>query len=775
MSTETLKSYIATFREWLDGHATRALEGDDAKAMANWREDLAAAERLLDVKPELPIAFLGPSQQGKSSLINALLGQPILAVGGAVGACTCVITSVHYHPHNHYRAEIDFISLADWRVELAAIAEALSAQPFEEDTDQDRDEREESLKAAREKMDAVYREVPDRGVAEILADARLRLPEDIARRMNTGEPLIIQVENARTLRDKVKQYLVGRHQHPDAQFWPLISRVRIYGKFEVLGNGVVLVDLPGLNDPNPAREQVTKKYLQDAHYIWLVCNSQVGIDRIFTNILRNEGLLLRLFLAGRLDAFSVIATQIDHVNLQAVLEQMGVSVEDFDGDVLPVLGFRRQEIYRHVQNHLLAIARDIAANAAGGRQNAEFLERVQSIPVFAVSAAAYLHAVNLNPLFQGMKLSAQDTHIPQLIEHLHTITLEQSHKSQVAAASKRLSSLFELVQRFFFDRIRRIELDGEEARREWDKFVEEVTKAIEKGRRELKKVQARSEETLQLRCEEFERRLAELDACAITNLKEVFASWDPINWKTLRSIVKSGGVWRNYKQQQFNLNFDVVQAYLKLVPLVWDEFFRMHLSALIGDASDSAHDVLRMTAERITGSMAMLRHQPDRIRDSMDKSLQTAEESFQLRAGQTLATLATHIRQTRETLSTGMVEAAFGFMQPAYQRAAAEPIGEGIKRKMLHILVQHASQYAPRLFINMRQDLVEGVTALKSSMKRQLSKIITYGESVLDHYERNVLSHQFVAPTQRPVLEAVLSALPQFGGLHRERLPQEVD
>jgi hypothetical protein len=29
----------------------------------------------------------------KSSLINALLGENILAVGGAVGACTCVITS----------------------------------------------------------------------------------------------------------------------------------------------------------------------------------------------------------------------------------------------------------------------------------------------------------------------------------------------------------------------------------------------------------------------------------------------------------------------------------------------------------------------------------------------------------------------------------------------------------------------------------------------------------------------------------------------------------
>src|ERR1039458_6292251 len=97
--------------------------------------------------------------------------------------------------------------------------------------------------------------------------------------MSSGEPIIIVEENARTLKNNVRRFLVGREQHDDGQFWPLISRVRIYGNCPVLANGVVLVDLPGLNDPNPAREQVTKRYLNDAHHIWLVCNSQTGIDR----------------------------------------------------------------------------------------------------------------------------------------------------------------------------------------------------------------------------------------------------------------------------------------------------------------------------------------------------------------------------------------------------------------------------------------------------------------------------------------------------------------
>jgi predicted GTPase len=140
MSVEHLRDYIVEFREWLKLHGEPSLQTQQAPLLANWRDELAAAERLLEAKPELTIAFLGPSQQGKTSLINALLGENILAVGGAVGACTCVITSAHYRSGPNFRAEIDFISLKEWRAELIAMQEALASSPSDEDTDLDREE-----------------------------------------------------------------------------------------------------------------------------------------------------------------------------------------------------------------------------------------------------------------------------------------------------------------------------------------------------------------------------------------------------------------------------------------------------------------------------------------------------------------------------------------------------------------------------------------------------------------------------------------------------------
>jgi hypothetical protein len=773
MTMQRIERYILDFREWLDSHATRALQGEHPQLVAAWRDELASAERLLKIKPELPIAFLGPSQQGKSSLINAILGEPILAVGGAIGACTCVITSVH-HSDCSYRAEIEFISFQDWHAELAAITEALSADPSDDETEQDREEREASWNAAFEKISAVYGRVPKGALAKILNDGKLGLPEEIASLMLADTPLVIEERNTLTLRNRVRRYLVGRDQHPDAHFWPLISRVRIFGNFEVLSNGVVLVDLPGLNDPNPAREQVTKRYLEAAQYIWLVCNSQIGIDRVFTNILRDEALLFRLFLEGRLDIFSVVATRLDDINLQAVLEQMGMDEEQFDGNFASILEFRRKAIDRHIRDHLLGIAEGIAARAKGGHDSASFLDRVRSIPVFAVSTAAYLHDRGRMPLYQGMKLSAEHTDIPRLINHLHSITLERGHKAQVASSSKRLSILYEQVRTFFFDNIQRIELDSKDARREWDSLKEVASESIQHGREALDRVRVHFDESLQQGCDNFERHLVEMDARAITSLQTVFASWEKINWRSLHCAVKSGGVWFvRSRQLEIDLNRDLARAYLDLVPFIWDEFFGAHLSNLVDTVGDNAREALQKTVDTLTGAMGMVRCQPTDIRASMETSLRTAGESFQLQTSQTRATLTAQIKRTRQALSTGMIEAASSFMQPAYSQAKAAPGGSGIKKRMLEILIEHASLQAPALFVNMRRDLAEGVTELRASMKPQLSKIITYGESILHQVQQNMAAHEVVTPTQRRLLETVLSDLPDFGGLHRGSQPQE--
>lgn len=763
MKPKELQNYIAKFREWLDLQAAPVLQAEHSAVVTSWREDLDAAERLLEQKTELPIAFIGPSQQGKSSLINAIVGETILAVGGAVGACTCVITSVHHHPTDNFRAEIDFISLKEWAAELTAINNAATADPSAEDTDLDREEWEAGKQSAIEKYSAVYRgESLDR-LPAILNDPNLGLPGDIVFAMSRKRPLLIAEDKAISLRNKVRRYLVGREQHEEGQFWPLISRVRIYGNFKALSNGVVLVDLPGLNDPNPAREQVTKRYLEEARYLWLVCNSQTGIDRVFTQVLRENGFLFRLFLEGRLDVFSVIATRIDDMNVEAVLAQMGCDADDFDGNYEPLLQFRRTEIAAHVQRNLLAIAEDIAAKAdAGSEHHASFFRRVKSIPVFSISTNGYLHAVERMPLYHGIRFSSEDTHVPKLIRHLDSVTLEQSYKHQVEASSRRLRILHEQAKSFFLNAIRKIEVESDQTRASWADFVRVADSAIQDGREGLKSIGTRSEEALKQRFLSFEQELADLDVRAASGLNSVFEAWNQINWRSLRSAVGRKGVWFSVSlRREFHLNRDIARAYLDLVPFVLDDFFGAHLTKLTEDVATNSRGELHKTAERLKGAMGMLRSQPDGIRETTETSLRTADLSFQVRSGEVRAALLAQIQRTRQALASGMVEAISSLMQPAYSAAANIPVGTGIKKKMLGTIVHHAKQHAPKLFVNIRHELMEGVVILQASMTPQHTKIIDYGTSILDQFEHNTTSHQVLTPEQRDMLQTVFNQLPQ--------------
>jgi Dynamin family len=763
MNPAELQNFIADFRHWLDHVGAPCLTDDHKLLLESWHQELAAAERLLEKKPELPIAFLGPSQQGKSSLINALLGENILAVGGAVGACTCVITSIHHHLSPEFRAEIDFISLKDWKSELRAMQAAMNAKPSEDDTEDDRKEWESEQKAAHEKFISVYRQEPPEDLTPFLEHATLSLPVKIASAMSSEKPIIIVEENARTLRNNVRHYLVGREQHDDAHFWPLISRVRIYGNFPVLANGIVLVDLPGLNDPNPAREQVTKRYLNDARYLWLICNSQTGIDRVFTQLLRDNSLLHTLYMDGRLDAFSVVTTRIDDINLGAILEQMGIDPDDFDGDHTKPLNFRRKEITSHVQKNLLEIAHDIASRAEHASVREDFFRRVQAVPVFPVSTNAYLHATDRMPLYRGMQLTPEESHIPQLISHLNTITQEQSFRTQIDASYRRLKLLHEQVHSFFLNQIRSVELDSAAARQEWQLLSKVGAQAVADGQNGLHDLQIRSEAALTERCSSFDQKLKELETRAGSALNAVFGSWGGIHWRSLQAAVKRGGEWYSSSTgREFNFSRDVARAYLDQIPFIWEEFFGVHLAALINDVSKGTQAELHKTAERIKGAMDMIQHQPPGIRESLEASLRTAAESFAIQASQVAADLTAQIQRTRQALSNGMVETAASFMQPAYAEAAADPGGTGIKGRMLAALERYARERAPSLFINMRKELAEGVSVLQGSMKPQLAKLIAYGEGMLQRFGQNTGSIEPPTAEVKGRIEAALTSYPKF-------------
>ena len=61
-------------------------------------------------------------------------------------------------------------------------------------------------------------------------------------------------------------------------FWPLVKEVEYRTDAEILRGGIVLVDLPGVQDSNAARDQIALKYLGHLDHIFVVAGAVRASD-----------------------------------------------------------------------------------------------------------------------------------------------------------------------------------------------------------------------------------------------------------------------------------------------------------------------------------------------------------------------------------------------------------------------------------------------------------------------------------------------------------------
>ena len=106
------------------------------------------------------------------------------------------------------------------------------------------------------------------------------------------------------------------------QLWPLVRRVRCAGPWALLACGACLVDAPGVQDDNSARDKVVKAYLRNADGVWLVSN----IRRAVNDKTAKDHLLATyrhtLATAGHYGQLAFVATQTDVLEASEVADNL---------------------------------------------------------------------------------------------------------------------------------------------------------------------------------------------------------------------------------------------------------------------------------------------------------------------------------------------------------------------------------------------------------------------------------------------------------------------
>ncbi|EFE39643.1 hypothetical protein TRV_05673 [Trichophyton verrucosum HKI 0517] len=280
--------------------------------------------------PTITIGVVGATGAGKSSLINALLGEKRLVPTSGMRACTAAITEISYcHGPWNYEAEIQFVSRSAWEEEMRLLFEDM-----QDGLDELPSTYDSEFGIACAKFRAVYQLDPRNTQIEKIMEV-----PNVATVL--GSTKYVSGNNATDFYNELKKYVDSEprrlvsdqdiidtndtiSQNKSMQLWPLVELVRLHVKAPVLSTGVVLVDLPGLLDVNTARGTLAQKYIKNCSSLWVVAPITRAVDDHSARTLLGDGFKRQLQLDGGMGQLAFICSKTDDINLSEAADDPGL-------------------------------------------------------------------------------------------------------------------------------------------------------------------------------------------------------------------------------------------------------------------------------------------------------------------------------------------------------------------------------------------------------------------------------------------------------------------
>lgn len=304
------------------------------------------------------VAVIGRFKAGKSSFVNELLGRRL--AGEDTSPETAAITT--FRSGDRVIAKINLVDKATW--------EALKGLHEKDPSDPEAHRVANWLKfAAKEGRQTVGTQAELFDLEAIERDhlkpgghtLTITLPAA------AGADAIRKGENE--FRRRIKQYTSGSKPHHC-----LVESIEIESPSPILGEGVTLVDTPGLDDTERFRVQLTERAVQDVDAVLFLTKSGAAYGQ------SEKDFLLSLLRKGTVKQLVFVVTQIDHTYEQHVRQ-----ARDQDEEPEPIAD--RIEIERRRIRSEVEATLDELAGDAGSVAATRYREQLNAIEIAFTSAA----------------------------------------------------------------------------------------------------------------------------------------------------------------------------------------------------------------------------------------------------------------------------------------------------------------------------------------------------------------------------------------------------
>ncbi len=681
-----------------------------------WKPHIKKINEESQKAPEVIISLVGGTGAGKSTLLNALLDSRLLPVSN-MRACTAAITEVSYSQDKKYHAEIEFMPREEWQNEMQLLKDDLKDFLEMQSTpgtnmNENVDEACSISRVARDKLKTVF-SLPDDFQYSLKNIENLKEDKDISRALDEKKAFIKE-RDFKKFKKGISLYLDSKHK-----FWPIVTKVRASGPFEILSDGIKIVDLPGINDPNQAREAVTHNYLKTCNFVWIVFNIKRVLTKDTMALMQSEDFMRQILMDGRANALTFVGTASDDIDIETACEEFGL---DDDAPEHEIVLYRNAEVRKEIKKQLEDMSSRMVQLA---RENLDRLKTlihtIERSKVFTVSAREYMRIQGYSRTQNAILTRVEYTEIDRLKEHLAAISRSYGVEAQAQSHHAAIDLFVRELQReskIFIENLdKNIELSN--------KQKEEVQRAVHTAQKFLEQEIKAAKELYKENLESNQRLLLEkLDRGferGVHEVSQLSYRWKGMHWATIRAVVRRGGRFVG-STGSHNFSADISKPVMDTIMFAWADFFGDQMNISLDKACERLLSSSQKSIMNLLAEVMQIIEVDQEVYKSFEKLFETSEAILNEFTGQIKIEMQQQIDQCRKTLYEQIEAQVDANMQTAYRKAADER-GTGMKQRMVNVLTQHAKDVAGTMFHDAKESISVGIRGLCDYLQRKYDEM----------------------------------------------------